>query len=431
MSQRHKKAAKRHPSRRRLLGDLGLVVLVVGCLCLVISAVMAGAASFLYTTANKRMLNLAGLYGGVGLLLLLIRGLVLFLRNRLTQTQKYPTGDRKRRAPAPLAPPVSPPPEPTPPPSGSVLILTLVLLALVTALVLQTQIASRLALQRTQAIVRSTQLELAAADALRGMMQELAADEDLRADHTNKPWATPREYTTPSGIAVRVSVVDENRYFDLNNLAVPVTGQPLRTPPEMLLDILTQCGDFDGVQRVDALTDWVDANAEGFREDDFYREQAALFRPPHRPLRSGGELLRVAGFSRELFARHDRRSRREAFQADLVDCVTVIGVDRTRPIPVNINTAGREVLIGVLGFPHESLVDNLLAQRKARPFRSLEQLALLLDPLFMDSVASTLDVKSRYFRIDARVYSEGQARDARAVVVRGENGGVKPLQWIL
>ena len=72
-------------------------------------------------------------------------------------------------------------------------------------------------------------------------------------------------------------------------------------------------------------------------------------------------MLDIKDFSRKLFARHEHNEITDLYNADLMDCVTVLPFPRTRPVPININTAGKDALLGVLGLDHEDF-----AARKSR-----------------------------------------------------------------
>jgi type II secretory pathway component PulK len=180
---------------------------------------------------------------------------------------------------------------------------------------------------------------------------------------------------------------------------------------------------------VDSLIDWTDADHDGFRETPFYARDDPPSQAGNRLLNTWGELLHVSGFSPELFARRPRRSSRDPHQPSLLDCVTVIPVTRTRPIPVNVNTAERTVLIGVFGPGRSSAADELVNLRGEGPLLSLDALEDRVEDEVLDRARPYLDVKSTFFRLEARAYAEGHAVDLRAFARRGSDGNVEVLQW--
>jgi type II secretory pathway component PulK len=199
----------------------------------------------------------------------------------------------------------------------------------------------------------------------------------------------------------------------------------------MLLDALTLCGDFGPDTRIQAVTDWVDADDRGLRETPFYQKQTPPYRVSDRPLRSWSELLWVDGFNRAYFAHRDAQVARQAFNENPLDCVTLIPVARTQPIPVNVNTASRAVLTGVTGFGHDELVNTLMSMRAMRPIASLDGMLQLEDPEYWKALRPYLDVKSTLFRIEARSFLAGQAVDLRALARRTPEGDIQILQWLL
>ncbi|MBU1692352.1 MAG: general secretion pathway protein GspK, partial [Verrucomicrobia bacterium] len=311
---------------------------------------------------------------------------------------------------------------------GMVLVLVLLVLVLVSALVLEAQVSARLALRREQQALLQVRLELAATDAARQALQRLADDPDLAVDYTNEAWAASVEVSDPTGLTTWTWVEDENRFFDLNNLALP--PRPARRPAaEILMDLMTLCGDFEPVSKVDALGDWLDDNEEGAWESDYYRELKPPYAAANRWLFSWPELLAVRGFDRSVFVRRPRYAARAAFQADLVDQVTVIPAQRDAPVTVNLNTAGVDVLRGVLGINQDQLVSLILVGRARAPWRSVDPVLAMAEPAVRQAVSPYLSVHSRFFRIEVRADAEDQSARLRVLAFRHPDGRVMVVQW--
>lgn len=317
---------------------------------------------------------------------------------------------------------------PGPAQQGGVLLLVLILLGLVSALVVQSQVLARGRLAREQQTLRATELRRAAEDGARAALQRLADDADLGVDHSNETWAVTEDLTTPLGISVRVRVDDESRLFDLNNLATAVDAG-LRRPDDIALDLMTLCGDFTPSLRVNTLIDYLDDDEAGTHESRYYERLNPPRQCPNRPLYGWAELLHAEGWSRELFALHTRSRLPGSFDANLGECVTLLPVPREKPVPVNLNTASRETLLGVLGFEQENLVQTILTLRTLKPIRNLEALAILSDPDYFESVRPWLDVQSRVFRVEARAYADGRTEMLHVLAGRGRDGRVDILQW--
>ena len=416
-------------ARRRFFKKVSLLSIVVGLLSVVCSIIIF-ALSFLrvFTPNHHRMTIFSLGYLVVGVILLALRFILERFRSTGTsqhRPQPYLKTDFGAQNPAPV---VSAEPATSSRESGAVLILVLIMLGLVAGLVLQAQTVARAALRQQQAAALAVRLQHAATDAARGALQRLADDEDLDVDHTNELWAATREVKDPSGVTTRVRILDESRCFDVNNLAA--AGDSTRAVEDILMDILTLCGDFAPVDRVDALKDWIDGNDEGVSESIFYKTMTPPYRPANRILYSWGEWLQVRGFARAFFERHPRHSALEAFNADVVDCLTVLPLPRARPVRVNVNTAAKEVLLGVLGLDREDLVAAILFLRARGPIRSIESSALSADPQFLRTAGRYLDVKSHAFLVDVQAYADGRTERLRVLARRGPQGDVDAIQWI-
>lgn len=387
-----------------------LVLLVLGWSSAAISALIALSAYLYREYERGRIFRLSLCILAAALLLFVVRGLLLW-RGECIRRRRF------RGAPRPAR-------------DGQVAILCLVVLGLVAALVAQTQAGARQWLRRREAALRAERLQLAAADAARAALQRLARDADPAVDALSEDWAQPLETVTPDGIATVAQVVDENRFFDLNNLVLQGTNATPRSAAETVMDVLTLCGDFAPVERVAALGDWMDADRDGLADATWYLQQPEPYRPAGRIFYSLGETLYVRGMKPDLFARHERSRPDEAGAADLLDCLTVIPLERSQPVPVNINTAGREVLLALLGVDREDLVGRILEWRKAYPFRSLDGALANLDEATAAAIRPWLAVNSRYFRVRARAYAEGTASNLRVLARRTGKGEVEVLQWV-
>jgi type II secretory pathway component PulK len=405
----------RHHVVHRTVKKVSLLCLVLGLICPVISLLLAIGGYFTKTGSADRLFRLSLIYLSVGLVLLIVRGILEWRRRRKHQKPYQPSAFSTAELNSN---------------SGTVLIMVLVILGLSAALVLQVQFQARLALRHERQALHKLQLQQAAGDAVRSALQALANDEDLLVDHTGESWALPREEKTPSGIATLVKISDANRFFDLNNLAVTSTNQVGRPPEEIFLDLMTECGDFSAVAKADALKDWMDEDSEGGYEDRFYQEKKPPYLAANRVLYAWDELLDIDGFSRKLFERHEHHAIRENFKADLVDCVTLIPEPRTRPVPINLNTASSEVLLGVAGLSQEELVKKVLGVRSIQPLRSVDLLAAAAKADVIEALRPYLAVNSRFFQVTARAYSEGKSENLYVLAQRDENGNVQVIQWM-
>jgi type II secretory pathway component PulK len=311
--------------------------------------------------------------------------------------------------------------------SGMALILTLAAIVLAggLALFLQARAVALSRAERTELL--QERLRLAAAEAAREALWTLASDEDLQVDHLGEDWASPREVVHEDGLSTWALVEDAGRFFNWNNLSV--SNRATREPRDILLDLMTFCGDFSPVVRVDALEDFVDADGEGTYETDFYRTGETPFQPPNRVLWAPAELLRVHEFSTDLFRPRPKSGPDDLFGGDLADSTVVVPAPLEAPIPVNVNTASRDVLMGLTGLQQDAAVRAVLALRQMKPFESLAMM-FMANPELAAALEGAVGTSSTYFRVRARASMDGQHSSVMAWVERDKNGDIQILQWI-
>lgn len=312
--------------------------------------------------------------------------------------------------------------------SGMALILALVAIVLAGGLALHLQTKAGALARAEQAELRQEQLRLAAAEAAREALWILASDEDLQVDHLGEDWALPRETVREDGVSTRALVEDAGRYFNWNNLSA--SNRAGRTSRDILLDLMTFCGDFSPVVRVDALQDFIDADGEGSYEADFYRVGDSPFQPPNRELWAPAELLRVHDFSAEMFRPRPRSGSDDLFGGDLSASTALVPLPLEAPIPVNVNTAGREVLMGLTGLQQEAAVRSVMALRQVQPFHSLA-LMFTANPELAASLEGAVGTASSCFRVRARAARGDRHASVMAWVERDrQTGDVRILQWM-
>jgi type II secretory pathway component PulK len=397
---------------------LGYMALAMGAM-VALSAVMQEDLSTSRGPQFRLAVRLA--IGGAGLLVL---HFLAFTLPHLLRDLRSPTQQRRRAQMRSMPAPIEDDPR-----RGGVLVLTLVLLALLTLLLVQAQALARGRLRAETSADQSATLRRAATESVWSALQRLADDADLAVDTTNETWAAREEITSPLGISTMTRVQDGARRFDLNNLTL-TTATGVRSSEDVVMDLMTMCGDFTPVARVAALRDYLDQDRVGLYEADFCAKQVPPVACPNRLLYSWGELLPTAGWSRDAFQRHPQTSSLRTFEADLVDSLTLIPLARERPLPININTASRETLTGVLGLGQDALVAAILTLRSIKPIRDLEALSVMAEPGFFETVQPYLSVRSSIFEVESLAYANGRTERVRALASRGRDGRVDVVQWL-
>lgn len=307
------------------------------------------------------------------------------------------------------------------------LILSIATILLAAGLALALQIRALSLSQTEHTALRSEAMKLAASEAIRAAMMELAADPDLECDHLGEDWAAPIEGVTPGGIAIYAITEDAGRWFNWNNLTGPAHSTRMQ---QVILDIMAFCGDFNAISRIDALIDWLDDDEDGPFESAFYQTQTPAYPVANRPLWSPAELLRVHGFSLEYFREHENaHAERGVLSGNLSASTTSIPSVLEAPAKINLNTASATTLLGIFGLENESVVQMALAFRSAQPIESMGTL-LAAYPELASRVDGIADTKSSFFKIRAHAFLEGMREEATAWVERDTDGNVHILQWI-
>lgn len=298
--------------------------------------------------------------------------------------------------------------------SGMILVTVLLFMAVILAFVIQAQVVARMALRFEDRQALRAQLRVAADDAAWNALRVLAADDNLQVDYTNEPWAALQTNRLPNDVETSVLVTDENRYFNVNNLAVMPSNTAVRVPSAIVQDILVAGEWPDPVGETQALRDWMDRDTEGAREAGYYHEAHLALAPPNAPMESLIELDRVL---------NSTRVERRATPAVL----TVLSDRVAGIIPVNVNTAGREVLQGVLGAGRSVLAESICRLRDAHPVIDLDQ---VLDSKTLAALRPYLATHSNYFSLAAQASRNGQQETVYALVRRADQGEVEILRWV-
>lgn len=297
---------------------------------------------------------------------------------------------------------------------GMVLVTVLILLGLMTALLIEAQVTAHLALRLEQQLCLRTELRAAAAEMAWNALQVLAADSNLQWDHTNEAWATPQERHFPNGITAVVFMTDENRFFDVNNLALRPTAKMARTPQEIVTDLCALSGIPNPAVQAQALKDWIDADLEGVREASFYKDRAPPITVPNAAMECPLELAVVVGET--------------SVVQRLSGILAVLPANRLQAaVPVNVNTVRREVLLGMLGPAQSALVERICRQRDAHPVTSLTQLP---ESKKLAAFTPFLEVKSSYFSVAARAEKDARTETVYALAHRDAQGQIQVLRWI-
>lgn len=261
-------------------------------------------------------------------------------------------------------------------------------------------------LNQAALVAARTQADLfadAGLDWARGVLAEDGRNGAI--DSLDEAWARPLVGLPVERAVVGGSIADAQSRYNLNNLV----KDGARSNADVL--IARRLFDALGLEPglVDAIVDWIDADAEPTgtlgAEDAYYLSLPRPYRTANRPLVQLEELYRVRGFD----ARRIER---------LKPFVTALPA-RT---PVNANTASAEVLAALLPETGPDEIRALVASRAGKPFRDLQDLGKRLSKSPPAAIASDLDVKSTHFLVVVSVAQDDVRASAEALVSRPGTG---------
>lgn len=94
-------------------------------------------------------------------------------------------------------------------------------------------------------------------------------------------------------------------------------------------------------------------------------------------------------------------------------------------VPINVNTASREVLAAIVPGLDLSRADRLIQARQSKPFKSLADMTAVLGTI--STGAASLAVKSEYFELQGRMRLSDRILSQRYIVKRESDGAVTTL----
>ncbi len=297
--------------------------------------------------------------------------------------------------------------------SGAVLLLTLITVAVIMAIVVQLHFLSSTMIKREQVALELSRMRLLASDAAWYVINRLASDEMLLYDHTNKLWTQPYMNAFSDGTKVYAFAIDENRFFDVNNLGSREKFNVLRKPIEIAIDLLTMNRNQNAIDVAQSIKDWVDADFDGPREASFYIQKGFSNIPPNLPMESSKEMEIIFQANGVIFP-------------EMPEGLTVVPRNEQRITKVNINTASENVLAAML-VPYHTIVSEICRRRNASPILSLDE---VFHQKIIGEAKLYFDVKSEYFSIFAQAEKEKKLVKVYALVKRDANGNVKLIRWI-
>ncbi|MEJ1340408.1 MAG: type II secretion system minor pseudopilin GspK [Candidatus Sedimenticola sp. (ex Thyasira tokunagai)] len=206
-------------------------------------------------------------------------------------------------------------------------------------------------------------------------------------DSSQDIWNTPIAPTDVEGGALSANIEELQGRFNLNNLIKE--GKPSEVDLARFRRLLTQLGQRP--ELAEALLDWIDPDMNvrypGGAEDGMYLNRQPPYRSANRPLTDVNEMMLIEGFDAEVVS---------ALQPH----VTAL----PEYTPINVNSAGTEVLMSLAEGLTSDNAEALAADREEAPFTGIEP--FLGHPSFAGREISTdgLGFACNYFQINGDVH---------------------------
>jgi general secretion pathway protein K len=236
--------------------------------------------------------------------------------------------------------------------------------------------------------------------------REILFDDARRGtiDYLGEPWALPLPPTPLERGSVEGSIVDAQGLINVNNLDAAGTQGDLERA--RLARLCARVG--VPAVALDALGDWIAANARASTDDDWYARQASPYLPANAPLLRTRELAAVRGFD-------------EASVGRLLPYVTALPPGTA----LNVNTAPLAVLAASLSGVTEDALGDLASERVTRPFTSVSDFRGRLPQGAVIADERAFSVSSSYFMVTVRARQGDAVAQARALLKRVQ--GAWPL----
>jgi general secretion pathway protein K len=236
-----------------------------------------------------------------------------------------------------------------------------------------------------------------------------------RVDSLQSLWALPVPPLPLGGGWANLSIIDEGRKLNINQLVTP-TGQVNQPFADTITRLLTILG-IDPTTIVPSLIDWLDPDSvvtPNGAESDYYLGLRPPYEARNAPMPTIGDLRMVRGIDEITFRR-------------LGNFLTT-----TPSVRVNVNTAPPEVLMAVAPQFQESpsSLKAVLEQRVDHPFDNLTEVSDLIGQTNgASTLPPTLGTTSDYFTITGIGSFAGTRSFSYAVIRRTGPGPQLLLSW--
>lgn len=306
---------------------------------------------------------------------------------------------------------------------GIALVITLLVLTLLLTMILEFNMDMRVEARAAANFRDETEAYYLAKSGINFAIAIL--EEDSKEDSLNEPrhdslkefWAKQVPPVPAGDGTVLVAITDEDSKININKMDKGfglVTGANMR---EIMSEFLRRLELNDRLkdELPEAIADWTDENDKELSfnsaESSYYEGLDEHYSAKNKPLDSIQELRMIKGMDGDLFNKLNK--------------FLTVNSDGW----ININTAGREVLLSLSDKLTEDVVDEIIAYRSETPFQNkLDLKDHIPDPGIYTNISKFIDIKSNFFSITSTGEVNKSRKTIIATVTRQNNKGTI-LYW--
>ncbi|HKV56619.1 MAG TPA: type II secretion system minor pseudopilin GspK [Candidatus Binataceae bacterium] len=307
---------------------------------------------------------------------------------------------------------------------GIALLATLLAVSLMTLLVIEFTTSAALGYRSAANLANQIRASYLARSGIQVGLAVLARDslndalQKTPHDGLDEAWAQPIAPIVVDGGVVSLSIVDETRKIDVNNLFNKRTMQVDPAMEAMLLRLFSNIGVSPDLMPV--LIDWLDPDSiesDGGAEAGYYLSLTPPYEPRNGPMPTIGDLRMLKGMNDAVFLQ-------------LSQYLTTMPEMR-----INVNTAPPQVLAALAPELENDpqLVEQIVQIRQARPFLQITDLANEIPGIgaiaASGRLSSFVTMRSSYFTITAQGEFAGARKRIYATFRRNLNGTAMLMNW--
>lgn len=281
---------------------------------------------------------------------------------------------------------------------GMALLMTLLVVTLLSVLIIGMHSRSLLALTKAKNSVNSLNASYVMRSGVSAAMGFLERDaRETTIDSLSEAWAQEIVRFPVGEGTVSIRIGDEASRFNINTLVTP-QGKINDKAVERFGRLLKVVGSKEALSEI--VAEWLKSNRGGLSYT--FRDASELRLVPE----VGSETV------------------------NKVEKYVTVYTDPMNERNININTAGREVLLALSPQLNESLVEGIMGYRRATPFQEIGEVKNVqgINDAILSTFSDVIDVKSSNFSVWAEAKVADVVRRGSALV-RRDGGNVRLVAW--